>query len=71
MVRLISSGRLSDRKSSNELKPCPFCGNNEVRLYFDQPDIYQNDWVVCDMCDTEGPDGKSASKAALAWNKRA
>jgi Lar family restriction alleviation protein len=63
---------------TEDLKPCPFCGNTSLWLGLDE-------WtcavVECDKCDATGPyismgaAGGSADKAqvmaAEAWNRRA
>lgn len=50
---------------SNELKPCPFCGNTDEDN-FSIPDLER---VSCDVCGAVGPfDG---ADPIAAWNKRA
>lgn len=52
-----------------ELKPCPFCGEN---IYFS---IIENKptkeyWVFCCNCETCGPIKITKKEAISAWNKR-
>ena len=50
-----------------ELKPCPFCGSEEVVYKFE----YE---VVCAMCKTCGATGSkhfAIDDASEAWNRRA
>ena len=50
-----------------ELKPCPFCGSDEL-------DIWQNDagnyFVVCIGCGANGRDERKEEKAVEVWNRR-
>lgn len=54
-----------------ELKPCPFCGYEKVRIIkhnLDCGTIYQG---YCLKCGTLGPDyGNTEQQAIDAWNKR-
>ena len=55
----------------NELKPCPFCGSNEV-INTSKPEPDQNgcySWV-CPECIAVGGVGESAEEATVAWNNR-
>ena len=49
------------------LKPCPFCGSEEL-------DIWQNDvdnyFVVCIGCGASGRDERRVEKAVEVWNRR-
>jgi Lar family restriction alleviation protein len=53
---------------SEELKPCPFCGENKLIL---QEIIANNCYVKCLLCITDGPVGENEQEAIDAWNKRA
>ena len=47
--------------SKTTLRPCPFCGGDDVTL--------DNNFVVCLPCETFGPEGKD-ELAVTAWNTR-
>lgn len=51
--------------SSDELKPCPFCGGDEHDVY--------DDHVRCVSCEARGPNRFACPNAdwIAAWNKRA
>jgi Lar family restriction alleviation protein len=49
-----------------KLKPCPFCGSDDVELDLD----YR--WrIVCRDCDSKGSGYEENKKAVAAWNRRA
>ena len=50
---------------SQTLKPCPFCGNEDVLEHGDS-DFW---WIGCGQCHAEGPTGK-LDDAIAAWNHR-
>ena len=50
---------------SEELKPCPFCGSNEI---YSSPHIAL---IVCKKCRCWGPNtGTTEAEAVSAWNRR-
>lgn len=50
-----------------QLKPCPFCGSEFIRL-----DRYSRTrWLVCDGCGAESGHKGSEDDAIAAWNRRA
>jgi Lar family restriction alleviation protein len=51
-----------------ELKPCPFCGSEDL----DIESGYDHAYVICERCETEGPaiSNGSALEACEAWNTR-
>lgn len=54
----------------NELRPCPFCGSNDVRLHkFHIKDMYG---VTCGRCGTRYTNSKNESRSGVmaAWNRR-
>lgn len=51
---------------SDKLKPCPFCGSDDVKYI---PRIAS--FVKCKNCLTEGPAANSEAEAARLWNDRA
>jgi Lar family restriction alleviation protein len=65
-----------------KLKPCPFCGGNDLQFTHDVviPDMLYYGWIDCrnERCESKGPnvswfDTDRAAKAAAiqAWNQRA
>lgn len=52
---------------SEQLKPCPFCGGNNVELV--NGDI--SFWINCVDCFTEGPLAEIEEQAKDKWNTRA
>lgn len=63
------------------LKPCPFCGSNNLKLYtFERNDIPKYKWrthVVCLECfggtvnhDLDCTENESRDNAIKAWNRR-
>lgn len=48
----------------NELKPCPFCGNESVGV--DEWETYAQ--VTCGKCDACGPCGNDVEEAVRLWN---
>ena len=53
-----------------ELKPCPFCGSNNVKIHipYFAADCYM---VQCYDCNCNTAVYESAENAAEAWNRRA
>lgn len=49
-----------------DIKPCPFCGSDEVTPYKDRWDCWT---VVCEGCDAAGPEYYDKDKAKELWNK--
>lgn len=49
-----------------ELKPCPFCGSNDVTMY----EVYPSSYARCRVCGAEGGLRDSHDEAAAAWNSR-
>lgn len=52
----------------SELKPCPFCGSNNVDLSGYLNGRYYD--VACMACEAKGPVAQLADGAAEAWNRR-
>lgn len=55
----------------DELKPCPFCGSNEIRIIdsitnFNIPVTY----VICCNCQSRGASKREKQKAINMWNTR-
>ena len=51
----------------SELKPCPFCGGKKLAVF----GCYEEYYVSCSGCFTEGPSGETYEEATEAWNRRA
>jgi Lar family restriction alleviation protein len=52
---------------SEELKPCPFCGSNDITQEFcNTPWRY----IGCNQCEEEGPPADSHGEAVRLWNTR-
>jgi Lar family restriction alleviation protein len=54
-----------------ELKPCPFCGGEELEIEID--DVYNEInpvYVVCRGCQADGPWDLGESGAIERWNER-
>lgn len=49
------------------IKPCPFCGSEEVDIVLNDIDNY---YVLCIGCGSCGRDEKRVEKAIAAWNCR-
>lgn len=49
-----------------KLKPCPFCGSDDVVL----DETYTSGYVRCRVCGAEGGLRDSHDEAAAAWNSR-
>jgi Lar family restriction alleviation protein len=66
---------------SDDLKPCPFCGEKYVTTEFDRGQGDKWGYASCDVCAARGPevrtnydrepDGPWHSEAIAAWNTRA
>ena len=52
---------------TDALKPCPFCGSDDVEAL----DMEGKHYVVCYDCALEGPFHKSRAAVIAAWNTRA
>ena len=51
-----------------ELKPCPFCGSEDLKIY---SNAFENYYVVCLGCGASGRNYRSVEKAKEVWNRRA
>lgn len=50
-----------------ELKPCPYCGNNYPTKCFD-PSLGWKYSIICNVCGMQGPRTKASDEAHAAWN---
>lgn len=51
---------------ANKLKPCPFCGSNDI--FIDENETF----IMCHNCNCIGPDVPGIGVAVInAWNNRA
>ena len=53
-----------------EIDPCPFCGNPNIEKPNDEDDGFC-EYISCEKCKTEGPQGDDLEDAILKWNERA
>lgn len=65
----IASWNTRPPKQYSELKPCPFCGSQDVD-YAEAEDI-DGSFVMCFECGTTSPVVDSKEKARDIWNRRA
>lgn len=57
---------------SVELKPCPFCGGDEVTIgSFGSSCVEPQHYVSCEECDGATVNHVSEGEAIAAWNRRA
>ena len=56
-----------------KLKPCPFCGSNDVGIqhYIPRRGNCVLSYVLCYDCEAAGPEKPAGEKATEAWNRRA
>jgi Lar family restriction alleviation protein len=54
--------------SKIKLKPCPFCGNKDVKQW---GDFMTPDRIACEKCRSRGPMAENRNQAADFWNRRA
>jgi Lar family restriction alleviation protein len=54
----------------NELKPCPFCGNIDIKIH--APYFTENRYVMvqCYSCNCSTAVYKTVDQAVEAWNRR-
>ena len=50
-----------------ELRPCPFCESTQLRMERAESDGY---FVVCEVCEAEGPFAWIEANATDRWNTR-
>ena len=59
-----------DKKREIELKPCPYCGGTEMRVFdkYYSGAIARAYYVICFDCWMKGPELSGSEAAAEAWN---
>ena len=70
---------MTDKRIKEELKPCPFCGNETIRIWsgMDNEDKRSTYRVSCSSCGASGPYFKintsdwGLEEIKTAWNTRA
>lgn len=56
---------------SEELRPCPFCGDEKVGIYLDFDPKRSRYGVICYWCGANtAPNSKTEEDAAKIWNAR-
>lgn len=56
-------------KITQKMKPCPFCGSKELRLWEDR--TFGGGYsVYCWMCGSQGREDLDKEVAIAAWNRR-
>ena len=57
----------------NQLKPCPFCGSDDVEVYDRDCRLTEKAWgfrAHCVGCGIDGPEHNSEAEAIDLWNTR-
>ena len=54
----------------SELKPCPFCGNEDVEIALFNIGWPKAWWVHCEKCKSDGAWAPEEQKAIQKWNTR-
>lgn len=54
---------------NDELKPCPFCGSDDLEIYHEVVGCHY--YVTCRDCGSSGAIYYTPEQAAHAWNRRA
>jgi Lar family restriction alleviation protein len=61
---------MPNRSGIPEIKPCPFCGNDDP--YWDEVPVdgVMENFLMCSQCGCQGPNHPDHATAAELWNKR-
>ena len=63
---------MTDKEKTLTIKPCPFCGSNNVHVYL--YGAWKNGYVRCDDCFALAPDPSAtdyeSGEAIDIWNNR-
>lgn len=65
---------IEDLKFGPPIAPCPYCGSQDLRLFysnpvpFPQPGVHW--YVECDECEATGGHGKTQEEAIAKWDTR-
>jgi Lar family restriction alleviation protein len=54
----------------NDKKPCPFCGNEAIFIYWQSVADIGECYVYCNRCFSRGSIQRTQEKAIAAWNDR-
>ena len=55
---------------TEELKPCPFCGETKDLSEYDAEDWMADKSIRCDTCGALGPPASTLIQTQKAWNYR-
>lgn len=60
-------------KGETELKPCPFCGSEDLEIEDDLDECEESRyyWVACNSCGGLGASVQSKDECIERWNRRA
>lgn len=56
--------------NEQELKPCPFCGSDDLKVSNNKPEFWHH-WVQCMTCEGSMDAKGGTDKAIAKWNRRA
>lgn len=62
----MDNGYLNNPATDGRLKPCPFCGERELRACHFPDEVY----FQCETCTSTGPNGADLESAVIQWNTR-
>ena len=58
-------------RTKNKNEPCPFCGNREIGVGYNDKEIGSSKWrAVCYNCGAHGPYCNTSTEAMEEWNHR-
>lgn len=56
---------------AEKMTPCPFCGNTEIGVGYNDKELGRSKWrAVCYNCGAHGPYENTSQEAMEAWNHR-
>ena len=56
--------------SNEDLKPCPFCGESDIKEHDYRTSASPDVMHQCESCGSTGPGGETVELARLQWNTR-
>lgn len=68
ILTIFVHGEKGKKMKNSELKPCPFCGGDEIRLDKNETGHYH---AVCTTCECSFSYDWTKEEAITAWNQRA